>query len=59
MPSVEDVMVLLNLPVLEYLLYPHLRQSMGVKVKRIHKVKFCSYLAEPALQRSRAFTLFM
>ena len=38
MPSVEDMMVLLNLPILEYLLYPHLRKTMGLKVKPIHKV---------------------
>ena len=38
MPSIEDAMVLLNVPILEYLLYPHLRQSMELKVKPIHKV---------------------
>ena len=38
MPSIEDVMVLLLVPVLEYLIYPHLRRSMGLKIKLIHKV---------------------
>ena len=38
MPSIEDAMVLLNVPILEYLLYPHLRRSMELKVKPIHKV---------------------
>ena len=38
MPSIEDAMVLLNVPILEYILYPHLRQSMELKVKPIHKV---------------------
>ena len=40
MPSIEDVLALLNVPILEYILYPHLRRSMRLKVKPIHKVKF-------------------
>ena len=37
MPSIEDMMVLFVVPFLEYLLYPHLRRSMGIEVRPIHK----------------------
>ena len=38
MPSVNDFMVILIIPMLDYLVYPHLEKTMGYKVKSLHKV---------------------
>ena len=44
MPSIEDVMVLFVVPFLEYILYPHMRRSMGIEVRPIHKVLITTIL---------------
>ena len=38
MPSVNDFMVILIIPMLDYLIYPHLEKTMGYKVQSLHKV---------------------
>lgn len=38
MPSVNDFMVILIIPMLDYLVYPHLEKTMGYKVQSLHKV---------------------
>lgn len=38
MPSVNDFLVLLIIPALDYIVYPHLEKSMGFKIRPLHKV---------------------
>ena len=38
MPSVNDVLCILIIPLLDYLVYPHIESSMRVKLRPIHKV---------------------
>ncbi len=38
MPSVNDFLVLFIIPVLDYIVYPHLEKTMGVKIRPLHKV---------------------
>ena len=38
MPSVEDFLMLLVIPLLEYVIHPHLQRSMKIKIRPIHKV---------------------
>ena len=38
MPSVNDVMVILLIPLMEYLVYPHLKRTMNITVRPLHKV---------------------
>lgn len=38
MPSVNDVMVIILIPVMDYIVYPHIRKSIGLSVKPLHKV---------------------
>ena len=39
MPSINDLMVIVLIPVLDYLVYPHMKKSMNVHVKPLQKVK--------------------
>ncbi|CAI8054280.1 Probable peptide transporter ptr2 [Geodia barretti] len=38
MPSVNDVLCILIIPLLDYLIYPHIESSMRVKLRPIHKL---------------------
>jgi POT family proton-dependent oligopeptide transporter len=38
MPSFNDVLVILFIPLLDYCIYPHIEQVMGIKVKPLHKI---------------------
>ena len=38
MPSVNDVLCIIIIPLLDYLVYPHIESSMRIKLRRIHKV---------------------
>jgi POT family proton-dependent oligopeptide transporter len=38
MPSVNDVLCILIIPLLDYLVYPHIESSMRVKLRPIHKL---------------------
>lgn len=38
MPSVNDILVIAIIPVLDYVVYPHLKKSLGITVKPLHKV---------------------
>ena len=38
MPSVNDLMVIVIIPTLDYLVYPHLEKTMGYRVLPLHKV---------------------
>ena len=38
MPSVNDFMVVVIIPSLEYLVYPHLERVMKIKIRPLHKV---------------------
>ena len=42
MPSINDFMVIVIIPMLDYVVYPHLEKTMGYKVKPLHKVSFLS-----------------
>ena len=39
MPSVNDVTVILLIPILEYIVYPHIQSVMGFTVRPMHKVR--------------------
>ena len=39
MPSINDFLVVLIIPALDYLVYPHLERSMGIKIQSLHKVR--------------------
>ena len=38
MPSINDFLVVLIIPALDYIVYPHLEKSMGIKILPLHKV---------------------
>ena len=38
MPSVNDVLCILIIPLLDYLVYPHIESSMKIKLLHLHKV---------------------
>ena len=38
MPSINDLLVILIIPLLDYIVYPHIEHSMGIKVMSLHKV---------------------
>ena len=40
MPSVEDALVLLVIPLLDYIVYPHLKRTMRITIRPIHKVSY-------------------
>ena len=40
MPSVNDVLCILIIPLLDYLVYPHLETSMRIKLLPLHKVLY-------------------
>ena len=37
--SVNDVTVILLIPILEYIVYPHIQSAMGFTVRPLHKVR--------------------
>ena len=43
MPSIEDFLMLLVIPLLEYIVYPHLQSSMRITIRPIHKVHVHMY----------------
>lgn len=38
MPGINDFLVILIIPILDYLVYPHLERTMGIKVRSLHKM---------------------
>ena len=40
MPSVNDVLCILIIPLLDYLVYPHIESSMNIKLLHLHKVQY-------------------
>ena len=38
MPSVNDVLCILIIPLLDYLVYPHIESSMNIQLLHLHKV---------------------
>lgn len=38
MPGVNDLMVILFIPLLEYIVYPHIKSTMNIVIKPLHKV---------------------
>ena len=38
MPSINDLLVVIIIPFLDYLVCPHIERSMGIQVKPMHKV---------------------
>ena len=38
MPSIEDLMVILSIPLLDYVVYPHLERVLHTSITSIHKV---------------------
>ena len=38
MPSINDLMVIIIIPILDYIIYPHLKKSLKLEVKPLHKV---------------------
>jgi hypothetical protein len=49
MPSINDFMVILIIPTLDYLVYPHLEKTMGYKVQSLHKVTKINVWQSPML----------
>ena len=37
MPSINDLLVVVIVPLLDYLVYPHIERSMAIRVKPMHK----------------------
>ena len=38
MPSINDLMVIIFIPLLDYIVYPHIQQVMNITIKPLHKV---------------------
>ena len=38
MPSVNDVLCILIIPLMDYIIYPHIETTMKIKLLRLHKV---------------------
>jgi len=43
MPGINDFLVVAIIPLLDYLVYPHLERTMGIRVKPMHKVSMVTY----------------
>ena len=39
MPSFNDVLVVIFIPLMEYVVYPHIEKTMNVKIRPLHKVR--------------------
>ena len=38
MPGFSDLLVVLFIPMMEYIVYPHVEKAMNVKIRSLHKV---------------------
>ena len=53
MPSINDFLVVVIIPFMEYVVYPHLERTMNIKIQALHKV-WCAALA-PVQHQPQAF----